>query len=170
MGKNIAVTPISAEHDLRTDLKVWLRLLGCTGFIQREIAGRLRARFGVSLARFDYLAQLDRAGPEGLTMGALGEKLMVTGGNITGLTDRLAAEGLVERMPDPNDRRIQRIKLTDAGRSFFTEMARVHAGWIEEIVSGLTSEETDDLLALLGRLKTSARRAVDRHDGEGGAR
>ena len=68
-------------------LKLWLRLLACTTQIEDEVRRRLRARFGVSLARFDYLAQLYRHG--GLKMRDLSRYLMVTGGNITGLTDEL---------------------------------------------------------------------------------
>src|SRR5690606_31012185 len=67
-------------------LKLWLRMLSCTTQIEAEIRRRLRARFGVSLARFDYLAQLYRH-REGLRMRELSRFLMVTGGNVTGLTD-----------------------------------------------------------------------------------
>ena len=60
--------------------------------IEAEIRRRLRAHFGISLARFDYMAQLYRH-RDGLKMSELSRYLMVTGGNVTGLTDELEREG-----------------------------------------------------------------------------
>jgi len=77
-----------AEGGDHAALKLWLRLLACTTQIEDEIRRRLRLRFGISLPRFDYLAQLYRA-PQGLKMKDLSRQLMVTGGNVTGLTDEL---------------------------------------------------------------------------------
>src|SRR5512134_3937214 len=73
-------------------LRLWLRLLSCATQLETEIRRRLRERFGISLARFDYLAQLYRF-RDGLRMSALSRCLMVTGGNVTGLTDELVREG-----------------------------------------------------------------------------
>ena len=75
-------------------VKLWLRLLACSTQIEQEVRSRLRQRFATTLPRFDYLAQLERH-PEGLRMNALSRYLMVTGGNVTGLTDQLVAEGHV---------------------------------------------------------------------------
>ena len=72
-------------------LKLWLRMLACTTQVEDEIRKRLRTRFDISLPRFDYMAQLYRR-PEGLKMSELSRYLMVTGGNVTGLTDELARE------------------------------------------------------------------------------
>ena len=66
------------------------------------------------------MAQLER-NPEGLKMSELSQRLMVSGGNVTGLTDQLEKEGLVVRMDDPEDRRAYTIKLTPAGRALFAE-------------------------------------------------
>ncbi len=56
----------------------------------------LRETFDITLPRFDLLAQLDRA-PDGMTMGELSDRLMVSNGNVTGLAERLVSEGLVAR-------------------------------------------------------------------------
>ena len=80
--------------DDHASLKLWLRLLACTTQIETEIRKRLRSRFGISLARFDYMAQLFRH-REGLKMKELSRCLMVTGGNVTGLTDELERDALV---------------------------------------------------------------------------
>lgn len=140
--------------DTKLELKVWLRLLTCTTLIEREVRQNLRERFDTTIARFDLLSQLDRA-PKGLTMGELSSRLMVTNGNVTGLTDALVREGLVSRAPEPGDRRSLRIRLTAAGKQSFDAMTPVHEGWIDRLMAGLTRAEMAHLLELLGRLKQS---------------
>lgn len=141
--------------DDKLELKVWLRLLTCSNLIESEVRARLREAFDTTLPRFDLLAQLDRAS-DGLTMGELSSRLMVSNGNITGLTDALVRERLVTRIPEPADRRSLRIRLTDAGKRFFDEMTPVHEQWIDAMMAGLTRAEMAQLLNLLGKLKKSA--------------
>lgn len=144
----------------RDALRIWLRLLGCSNTIEREIQARLRERFGVSIARFDFLAQLERAEDGELTMTELSQQLMVSGGNITGLTDRLSKEGLVERRAHPADRRVQRISLTAEGKSLFSEMAAEHALWLAEILGDMDGVDNKTLLTALDRIKISTDNAV----------
>ncbi len=100
-----APDPETRLHDAHHEsLRLWLRLLTCTLTIERRVRARLRERFAMTLPRFDLMAQLERH-PEGLKMGELSRRLMVTSGNVTGLTDQLVREGLVERTPIPADRR-----------------------------------------------------------------
>lgn len=152
--------PEAVGRDDKSELRLWLRFLRCYEFIEREIRGQLRSRFGVSLSRFDYMAQLDRAGAEGLSMGEIGKRLMVTGGNITGLTARLEEEDLVARRVDSVDRRIQRVVLTAKGRALFAEMAAAHAVWIKELFSELEDGEIRQLMELLTSVRHSAQNAV----------
>ncbi len=140
--------------DTKLELKVWLRLLTCTTLIERDVRQNLRERFDTTIARFDLLSQLERA-PKGLTMGELSSRLMVTNGNVTGLTDALVREGLVSRAPEPGDRRSLRIRLTAAGKQFFDAMTPVHERWIDRLMAGLTRAEMAHLLELLGKLKQS---------------
>ena len=147
-----------ADHETRVDdgdhlaLRLWLRLLSCTNRIEAPLRSRLRERFGGSLPRFDLMAQLDRH-PEGLKMRELSERLMVTGGNVTGLTDRLVAEGLVERRDDPDDRRACTVCLTREGRRQFRVMAREHERWVATLFEGLDAGAQAELFRLLGQLK-----------------
>ncbi len=136
------------------DLKVWLRLLACSNQIEQQIRQRLRARFGTTLSRFDYLAQLERH-PAGLRMNVLSRYLMVTGGNVTGLTDELVKEGLVERTDDPDDRRSWLVRLTAKGHADFAAMAGAHEGWVNEMFGGLADEPKTQLYSLLGQLRLS---------------
>lgn len=134
-------------------LQLWLRMLSCTTQIETEIRSRLRNEFGITLPRFDLMAQLERH-PEGLRMGELSKRMMVTGGNVTGITDQLEQEKLVMRVPDPNDRRAYSVKLTAAGRRAFERMASVHEGWIIELLSGLQRQEKNMLIELLSKVKS----------------
>ncbi len=150
---------VTDEH--HQALKVWLRLLACTNRVEAQIRARLRAEFGITLARFDLLAQLER-GADGLKMSELSKRLMVSGGNVTGLTDELEKEGLVMREEDPADRRTCTVKLTPAGRTLFARMAAVHEQWVIELLSGLSGAEKAQIYRLLAKLKASlAARTAD---------
>ena len=139
-------------QDHHQSLKLWLRMLSCTVNIENEVRTRLRATFGITLPRFDLMAQLERF-PEGLRMGELSKRMMVTGGNITGITDQLEQEKLVARVVDPKDRRSYSVKLTPAGRRAFDEMAKVHEGWIAELLHGVTPDDKTRLIELLSHMK-----------------
>ena len=117
-----------ADH---LSLRLWLRLFTCTTMIERRVRERLRERFDITLARFDLMAQLART-RHGLRMSELSRRLMVTGGNVTGLTDQLVAEGLVVRREDRSDRRAYTVSLTPKGRRQFDAMAAEHERWIVE--------------------------------------
>ena len=133
-------------------LRLWLRLLTCTQLIEKQVRGQLREQFETTLPRFDLMAQLER-NPEGLKMNELSRRMMVTGGNVTGITDQLVTEGLVERMDVEGDRRAYRVRLTARGRKTFDEMARQHEGWIVQAFGGLSPREVDTLHKLLGKVK-----------------
>jgi DNA-binding MarR family transcriptional regulator len=146
-----------ADHE--AELRLWLRLLTCTTLIEGEIRRRLRDSFDVTLPRFDLLAQLDKA-PNGMTLGELSQRMMVSNGNVTGLSERLVEQGLLDRRASPTDRRAQIVSLTAEGRRMFRTMARTHEDWIADIFSGLSAGEIDTLMALLAKTKASARKAV----------
>jgi DNA-binding MarR family transcriptional regulator len=141
-----------AGHDDHAALKLWLRMLASTTHIEAEIRRRLRERFDISLARFDYMAQLYRY-RDGLKMRELSRYLMVTGGNVTGLTDDLARDGMVIRESSPSDRRAWIVRLTAKGRRQFETMAQEHEGWILELFAGLDARTVQQLYQQLGQLR-----------------
>jgi DNA-binding MarR family transcriptional regulator len=147
-------------HEARTQtgdhaaLKLWLRMLSCVTEIEAEIRRRLRERFGISLPRFDYLAQLHRH-PEGLKMRDLSRYLMVTGGNVTALTDDLERDGLVVRASSPTDRRSWIVSLTPQGRRGFEAMAQEHEQWVVELFAGLDARTVQQLHQHLGALRAA---------------
>ena len=136
-------------------LRLWLRMLTCTQLVEKQVRTNLRERFDTTLPRFDLMAQLERA-PDGLKMNELSRRMMVTGGNVTGITDQLVAEGLVERIDVEGDRRAYRVRLTAKGRKLFNEMARQHEDWIVEAFSGLNEKDIATLHRLLGKVKETA--------------
>ena len=148
--------PIDAETRATSDdhhaLRLWLRLYACTSLVESRVRRRLQTRFGTTLPRFDLMAQLDRS-PQGLRMSELSSRLMVTGGNVTGLTDSLEDEGLVVRESDGADRRALRVKLTREGRRVFRAMATEHERWIAELFAGLSAREARSLAERLHTLK-----------------
>jgi DNA-binding MarR family transcriptional regulator len=160
--------PLDAEtkvaerpHDHKAELRLWLRLFTCKMLIENEVRRRLRDKFEVTLPRFDLLAQLDRA-PDGMTLGELSQRMMVSNGNVTGLVDTLVAQRMIKRRPSPKDRRSQIVSLTAEGRRFFRSMARANGDWIADMFADLSSGEIETLMRLLARTKSSARKAIDR--------
>jgi len=155
--KVVAAPTVDAETRVHDDhhvsLRLWLRILSCTNQIENRIRQNLQARFETTLPRFDLLAQLERA-PEGLKMSELSQRMMVTGGNVTGITDGLENEGLVVREVDPADRRVFRVKLTPEGQRQFQRMAAEHEQWVVDLFGGLSQKQKKQLVDLLGELKS----------------
>src|SRR5690606_39445969 len=118
--------------------------LTCSQLIEKRVRAGLREHFDTTLPRFDLMAQLERH-PDGLKMKELSHRLMVTGGNVTGITDQLVAEGLVERTGVEGDRRAFRVRLTDHGRQLCSEMAEQHEHWNVQAFEGLSPRDLDQL-------------------------
>lgn len=140
----------------RKEIRTWLRLLTCTNLIERELRARLNREFQTTLPRFDVLAQLERE-PAGLIMGQISARMMVTGGNLTGVVDRLVADGLVERLLAPGDRRSNIVRLTASGRNAFERMAAAHHETLHGLLAGLARSDLDELFDAMGRLKATLR-------------
>ena len=140
------------SHEDHQAVRLWLRLLTCSTQIEQTIRGNLQTQFGTTLSRFDYLAQLSRF-PEGLRMKTLSEYLMVTGGNVTGLTDQLVGEGWVERVADENDRRSMTVRLTKQGIKQFNTMAAEHELWLEQLFAPFGASRAKALFEQLGQLR-----------------
>ncbi|PCE23145.1 MarR family transcriptional regulator [Paraburkholderia acidicola] len=149
---NVVDLEMSTGADSHMGLRLWLRMLTTTNLVQAELRRRLRTEFDTTLPRFDMMAQLERH-PEGLKMTELSRRLMVTGGNITGITDQLENEGFVVRDVDPNDRRSISVRLTLEGRASFDKMAIAHEQWVVELFGGLGLDEKSRMHQRLGKLK-----------------
>ncbi|HUI59658.1 MAG TPA: MarR family transcriptional regulator [Steroidobacteraceae bacterium] len=145
-----AETRIHDDHHL--SVRLWLRMLTCTNRIENFVRQKLQASFATTLPRFDLMAQLERA-PQGLKMSELSQRMMVTGGNVTGITDGLEKEGLVVREVDATDRRVYRVRLTPEGQRQFRRMAVEHEQWIIGLFENMSVKHKNQLVELLGELK-----------------
>jgi DNA-binding MarR family transcriptional regulator len=113
-------------------------------------------RFGLSGESFDVLASLRRAGaPFILTPTQLYRQLMLSSGAMTNRIDRLEQEGLVERRPDPNDRRGTLVALTRKGKALIDKALAEHAANETALLSSLNPKELAQLSTLLRKLLIS---------------
>lgn len=153
---DIEVVVSDEQEGKKQELRLWLRLLSTTKLISQEIRRRLRREFGATLPQFDLLSQLYRE-KEGLRLGELSKRTMVTNGNITGLVERLEADGLVARERLAEDRRVIVACLTAVGRQTFETMAEAHEGWLREMMADVEPMIISGLLTHVGQVKQSTR-------------
>ncbi len=152
---------VETPEDHGDELRLWLRLLTCTTLIESEVRSRLRARFDVTLPRFDLMAQLDKT-PDGMTLSDVSKRMMVSNGNVTGLVERLVESGHVDRRTSSVDRRVQVIRLTRQGRAEFRKMAAEHEIWIADIFGDLNARDVAELMRLLAKTKASAQKSAQK--------
>ena len=163
---DVAATISRSKASTKSALRAWLRLWACVGSVERVVRTRLYSDHGMTLPRFDYLSQLYREPDRRMNMTELSRRLMVSGGNVTGLTDRLVADGLVKREQDSSDRRVQIIVLTDDGYERFIQVALEHEKWIGELFEDLGPDQMGVLNQTLGQLKQSLERKLNEQQEE----
>jgi DNA-binding MarR family transcriptional regulator len=147
----VVSAPLSAlrpQPDSKARLRLWIRLLRASRLIEGVTRERLKTRFGATLPRFDVMAALFRQ-PGGMLMSEISRFLMVSNGNVTGIVDRLVADGLVARAQRNGDRRTSFVSLTRKGHASFAAMAAAHEGWIDELLGGISARDAVELSAKL---------------------
>lgn len=153
-GRQSAEAVVSADGASEAEsVSVWFRLLSCHELILTTLRRQLENR--MTLARFDLLASLERE--DGQTLAGLSRALLVTAGNITGLVDRAERDGVVERRPEPTDRRVVRVWLTDEGRARVRELLPLHARHVHDLIGSLPAGDRRELRRLLGGLREHLR-------------
>ena len=132
------------------------RLSDASERVMRDHMNPLFAQAGLQPGEFDVLATLRRSGkPYLLSPTQLYEALMISSGGMTNRLDRLERAGLVERRPDPDDRRGKLIALTDAGKRVIDDTIGRHVANEQRLLSVLTRAEQEKLNALLKKLITA---------------
>ena len=137
------------SDDEERALRLWIALTRSFATFSREVAVRVAA-YGLTTPQFGVLEALHHLGP--LPLGELADKLLVTGGNVTYVMDRLETQGLVVRERTDNDRRVVKATLTGKGRALIEEVFPGHAAFVHEAVSHLSAREQDELRRLLKKL------------------
>jgi DNA-binding MarR family transcriptional regulator len=131
--------------------RTWIQMVRTFGKLERRLELALTTQ-GLSLAQFDVLATL-RAG-EGITQQELAQRLLVTKGNVCGLIDRVESAGWVERRPDPNDRRANRLHLTRQGRDLLAAATPPHMALLKRAFGVFSAGEIQSFYQLLDRLES----------------
>jgi MarR family transcriptional regulator for hemolysin len=119
-----------------------------------------RARqFGISRAQWAVLVRLEYT--EGLKQSELAELLDLQPISLTRLLDRLADNGLIERRPDPNDRRANRLYLTPTAKPLLGRLSGLAADVMETVLDGLDEKSLERMLKQLVSVKDNLRRAIN---------
>ena len=150
-GRGGVDTPAAREWSAEQEraLRLWIALARCYSTFSRAIACKVH-EYGLTTPQFGILEALYHLGP--LSLGDLAGKLLVTGGNVTYVMDRLEEQGLVYRERSPEDRRIIQAKLTQRGHDIMAQVFPGHGAFVEELCGALDPGEQDQLRALLKKL------------------
>ncbi|AYF74910.1 MarR family transcriptional regulator [Nocardia yunnanensis] len=139
------------------------RLQGAANRLEFILGRALEKEYGISHLMYEVLLILGRAGGEGLSMRAIAQEQVLTTGGATRLVDRMEAAGLVERAPDPGDRRGRKVRLTDKGAQVTVAASRTHAENIRHyFLEPLPPRDRDRFVEDLRILSRSARDALPR--------
>ncbi len=130
-------------------LKLWVVLARCFNSFAQAEAQYLKS-FDLTTPQFGVLEALAHLGP--MKMCEIGNKLLMSGANVTGVVDRLEKKGFVRRVMNAEDRRLFLIHLTEDGSKVIAKIFPLHAARIEAFVSVLTSREKHLLTKLLKKL------------------
>lgn len=132
-----------------TALRLWIALARCYATYSKAIATKVQ-EYGLTTPQFGTLEALYHLGP--LSLGELADKLLVTGGNVTYVMDRLEDQGLVYRYRCPEDRRVIQARLTTEGRALVADVFPEHVAFVEHLSEHLPVEDQETLRGLLKRL------------------
>jgi MarR family 2-MHQ and catechol resistance regulon transcriptional repressor len=139
------------------DHEALLGILVTAEMLKKE-SNRLFAPLGITGAQFNVLILLFAQTEDGtMSQSDLGRLLTVHRSNVTGLVDRLEAQGLVRRLDDPRDRRVYRVALTEEGRETARRSEEIYLGRIHALMGGLTPQEWRSLSSALGEIRARVR-------------
>jgi MarR family 2-MHQ and catechol resistance regulon transcriptional repressor len=130
-------------------LSLWVKLARASSIFSRLTAADIQT-YGLTPPQFAVIETLGHLGP--MKMGSFCSKLLTSGGNITVVIDNLEKDGLVERVPVPEDRRAITVQLTTKGEKLFAEIFAKHAQFVTKMASVLDESEQVQLSALLKKL------------------
>jgi MarR family transcriptional regulator, organic hydroperoxide resistance regulator len=128
-------------------MDAWLQMIRSYDYLQSQVSTLLQSR-GLTVPQFEVLSTL--AAADCTNQQELADRLQVTKGNLVGLIDRLTERGWVERLQVPEDRRVNRVRITAAGNSLIQAVLPEQAAIVERMMSGLDDEE---ILAFRGLMK-----------------
>ena len=119
-----------------SELRAWQALLHAHHHVTRRLEEELKSEFGLSMADYDVLLRLARAGDAGLRMTQLADRVLMSPSGLTRVVDRLVADGLVRRERMKDDARAMLVRLTDRGRKRLRRAAATHLRGIRQHFTG----------------------------------
>jgi MarR family transcriptional regulator for hemolysin len=154
----IAMPKLPANREIAFTIMDVARML-------RTYADQRARQFGISRAQWTVLVRIDRT--EGLKQSELADILDLQPISLTRLLDRLADNGLIERRPDPNDRRANRLYLLPAARPLLEQLADLGSEMMTTVLEGLDAKTVERMLSDLGLVKDNLRAAIARNATQG---
>jgi DNA-binding MarR family transcriptional regulator len=145
---------VQADAGSKQRLRLWIRLLRVVHVVEGELRERLKREFDTTLPRFDVMSALYRE-RDGMLMSDLSRFLLVSNGNVTGIVERLVADGLVQRSAREGDRRAFIVRLTEDGVARFAAMAAAHEEWIAELLGEVSETDAKALSAMLKAFRSN---------------
>lgn len=128
------------------------RMIGNSSRLTQELNKRMKQELSLSLAKYEVLMAIERAEGGEITMSNLSRELLVSNANMTGMTSRLQADGLVEKKSLPSDRRIYSVALTEEGRDRLEHAIEKHGLWIRELMACIDSDEVNFMNSFLDKM------------------
>ena len=144
------------DSDVCQKTKLMNRMIGNSNRLIQEINRRMKSETGLSLAKYEVLLVVHGAEDSEITMSNLSRELLVSNANMTGMTTRLQADGLVEKKPLQSDRRIYSVTLTDEGRSRLEKAIEKHEIWVEELMACVDGDDVENINRVLDKMDRQA--------------
>jgi DNA-binding MarR family transcriptional regulator len=130
-----------------------------TGSLLAKEGSRVLRPFGLTDSQFNVLMILKYQSKDGrLNQAGLGRMLLVNRSNVTGLVDRMEQAGLVRRVVEPEDRRVNQVELTAEGALALERASQAYFERLEEVMSGLSPEQYHELSGMLEKVRRNLHR------------
>lgn len=157
-GDKVAADGATSAESTRQKIetRIWLQVLALENTIFSRLNGTLLDQFDLSVAKFEFLAQVDRY-PEGVSLGQISSNLKVSSGNVSGLVRRLLADDLITKTMSPDDRRSFIVRFSPKGRDVFARANRVHAATLAACFADVSDDDLEQSLARLRALHAGVR-------------
>jgi MarR family 2-MHQ and catechol resistance regulon transcriptional repressor len=123
--------------------------------LYHQCCSRYMAEFGLSKSTFNVLMLLRHGPPEGMQLHDLGEMLLVSRANVTGLISHLEEKGYVTREVDEQDRRVRYAKVTRKAEILLDEFIPIHFRNVRSLLDGLSNADKIQLIGLLTKVRES---------------
>ena len=136
-------------------MTAWLALLRTHTQLWEQMESQMRREHGLTMARYDVLAQLSMAGGR-LGLGDLASAIALSPSGLSKLLDRMDASGLVRRNPDPTDARAAFAMITPRGRTLVAQARSSHHELLRRTFgAALDDRDVADLTRIIGRIGAS---------------